>query len=467
MLQRSTADVHKLGIDLHFVANRALLISYIDVSAYISPSSLRHTFQLVLATDGNITYAILNYQRLDRISARVGYSEGLCNSRSSPSFDLLRTSNVGVKGRHVYKLTNYECFKPLKGINTFSTGVFLFSFYGTTSVTMNINMGVINHLSKNVFVEFVSLMHPAMSFVTLTRAQSSFISIGISYTTSFYPSIHQLQSMVIHDGTSSNAEFQYGNKILKQFSSSINCQRIYFSTKMTKLPSIKLTGDVGTAANSLQRHASLWLRHVSSLGFDVCFKEVVAFSGTKNISVNYIALSGSIYNFTEYGSIHFSKRSDSICKRMQFSFEYIKTPYVFTTPEEVMNKTGGGALISWVKSINFNYADICAKSSEEDLETRENDMKVNYIIQGVLSPCSYVSCPYHLQCRLNYLNEPYCGCIQQCQDLSNTSVVCSTDFETYQSECYIHKTHCEKYGNTTRSEVKVAHMGKCESKSQT
>ena len=91
-------------------------------------------------------------------------------------------------------------------------------------------------------------------------------------------------------------------------------------------------------------------------------------------------------------------------------------------------------------------------------------MAVNYIVQGNISVCTYYQCPIHLECKVDYNNEPYCGCISYCGN-NLTEVFCGTDFFTYPSQCHIDKLYCENNGNETKTNVTLAYPGKCESKS--
>ncbi|XP_057299162.1 uncharacterized protein LOC130629817 isoform X2 [Hydractinia symbiolongicarpus] len=65
------------------------------------------TNQAIFATDNNSTYEILNYRRFDDYSV-IGYSERSCGSKilfGNNSSQMVHTSNVGVPGRHVFRLT--------------------------------------------------------------------------------------------------------------------------------------------------------------------------------------------------------------------------------------------------------------------------------------------------------------------------------------------------------------------------
>ena len=105
-------DIHTAGLDKSFIPTSAIIVTYSNVAAY-SPSHLKHTFQIVLASNGRLTYAVLNYKQLDKSSGRVRYSERGCVNTTtfvpkSLSQTLVSTGNVRV-GRHAYLLTSNNC----------------------------------------------------------------------------------------------------------------------------------------------------------------------------------------------------------------------------------------------------------------------------------------------------------------------------------------------------------------------
>ena len=101
-----------LGLDQNFLPTSAIIVTYSNVAAY-SSSHLKHTFQVVLASNGKLTYAVLNYKQLDKSGAIAQYSErGCVNSRrfvsTAHSRELVSTGNVRV-GRHAFLLTSSSC----------------------------------------------------------------------------------------------------------------------------------------------------------------------------------------------------------------------------------------------------------------------------------------------------------------------------------------------------------------------
>lgn len=92
-----------------------MIVSYIHVASHNNPTE-RHTFQVILASDGTDTYAILNYKVLGTDGATVGVAERYCGwtrflEQTKSSRSLTASSNVGVNGKYVYLLTSRKCLK--------------------------------------------------------------------------------------------------------------------------------------------------------------------------------------------------------------------------------------------------------------------------------------------------------------------------------------------------------------------
>lgn len=116
ILSRADEDVRRLSRN-NFTSKHAIIVTYDNIPIYGTNSSLS-SFQTVLVTDFNATYVILNYFHLDVANGTVGFYENLCNYKLfTPPLNstlLTETSNVGVKGRHVYLLTSFKCPRNLE-----------------------------------------------------------------------------------------------------------------------------------------------------------------------------------------------------------------------------------------------------------------------------------------------------------------------------------------------------------------
>lgn len=92
-----------------FSAKHLLVVIFTNVKKGIW-NQRKFTFQAVLASDGNETFAILNYFKLEGDATYIGHFEDFCQDsifyESLGSTELVHTSNVGIPGRHVFKLTS-------------------------------------------------------------------------------------------------------------------------------------------------------------------------------------------------------------------------------------------------------------------------------------------------------------------------------------------------------------------------
>lgn len=115
VLNKTNSDVRRYGVK-NFTSTQAVVITYLDV-AHHDDASKKHTFQIILATNGNETASILIYKRLDQKNAVSGYSENLCLwmmfnilYRYYPPY-LVHLSNVGIRGKYVLILTHNNCYE--------------------------------------------------------------------------------------------------------------------------------------------------------------------------------------------------------------------------------------------------------------------------------------------------------------------------------------------------------------------
>ena len=111
-LELVNKDIQRLNTSQDFNARTAIVITFNNIKRYRA-SSIMYKYQIVLATDYNVTYTIINYGRLDSTSlVRPGfYDSQACGIRKffgehNNTQHLNKTSNVGIKGKHVFILTN-------------------------------------------------------------------------------------------------------------------------------------------------------------------------------------------------------------------------------------------------------------------------------------------------------------------------------------------------------------------------
>lgn len=112
ILNQADKDIRQFSKN-NFTSKYALIITFNKVPAFAGYGTYeKQTFQAVISTDYSKTYVILNYVKLT-VAATVGFYENDCNYRSisegEDSLLLAETSNIGIKGRHVYLLTPLAC----------------------------------------------------------------------------------------------------------------------------------------------------------------------------------------------------------------------------------------------------------------------------------------------------------------------------------------------------------------------
>ena len=94
-----------------FNSTEAVIITFNNVQKY-GDSDIRFKYQVIIVTDYQKTFTVLNYERLDEDSdTMVGFSDYLACKHTARFFKyqdrrtLLTTSNVGEPGKHVFLLT--------------------------------------------------------------------------------------------------------------------------------------------------------------------------------------------------------------------------------------------------------------------------------------------------------------------------------------------------------------------------
>lgn len=114
-LQQASIDTGKYLNTNRYIALVAYVITFENVPLHTN-ISLRHTFQVIITFDKyNNVFAVLNFMRLDSNGALTGHALGLCKTRyfesAHNSSKLVDTSNIDVRGRHVYLLSSKSCWK--------------------------------------------------------------------------------------------------------------------------------------------------------------------------------------------------------------------------------------------------------------------------------------------------------------------------------------------------------------------
>lgn len=116
-LDMINSDIHQRNPN--FQADYAFVVTFKDVLTFDDYNNFRFdktkSFQIIIATDGTVTYGIFNYAKVHGRNVKVGFHEnGNCRQITSldetvTASELDEISNIGVKGRFVILLSNVYC----------------------------------------------------------------------------------------------------------------------------------------------------------------------------------------------------------------------------------------------------------------------------------------------------------------------------------------------------------------------
>ena len=103
----------KSGYPSNFKTAEAIIVTYNRIPRYMHPNT-KFTYQIIIATDYQNTFVILNYDRIDSNGDGIGISENGCVidyilNRSNQQRELTWTSNVGRAGKHIFLMTQRHC----------------------------------------------------------------------------------------------------------------------------------------------------------------------------------------------------------------------------------------------------------------------------------------------------------------------------------------------------------------------
>ncbi|RNA04010.1 nidogen and EGF-like domain-containing 1 isoform X2, partial [Brachionus plicatilis] len=209
------------GESPNFLAKEGLIVTYYNVANYYPwfSSQTTNTFQVILLSDGKTSYALFYYEDLNwQDSTVVGFNSGFGNyvllpgSTTADVLNLVNTSNVGLNGAWIYKVSSFN--RNLNDNNTDET-----NFSNTTTVKKVVlfpygaNFGDIelpaqdNGLSVEIPLEF-----PFIFF------QDNYTSLFVGYN----------GLIVLKDGPNADFEDPFPNEeaiVIAPFMADINIER--------------------------------------------------------------------------------------------------------------------------------------------------------------------------------------------------------------------------------------------------
>ena len=461
LLQQVSNDI-KRKLYTNFYATNLFLITYISSDT---------KFQATLATDGKQTITVLNYEELPFDPAgNVEMNERGCGYRVFfPRFNsvrkLINGNETGVRGRHIFNLTKPGCFRTVSGLRVFREGTILannvFSRKSEAvlpilkrneqgDILFNLKEGVVASINPNPII---------LTVLTIgTQSPTDYISRYAVFNPGKLNSYLRINNLFVLKNTGKSSSFQYGDLNFGQVESQTKCREIFFNKQMISTPAIKISTSGGEG--ELRNYVNVWLKNVSSTGFTACVKEMIAFSGKRDVNLNFIAATADSEMIQEVTHFNYESTEDDLsdrCIEKNFQKDYISTPYVFTSIETV----GNGYLkedpaIVWINRLSSTKVTVCVRSS------RKGKFRIHLITKGEVSPCTNFSCPDHLECQLTLKTTPFCGCIKNCAKYNDSKDFCGSDFNNYESVCLMNKDHCQRFGNESKSNVTIHHYGKCQ-----
>lgn len=482
ILIRASMDIKKRYNDVMFAPNHVLVVSYIGVPAFES-NTITNTFQVVLASDGHKTYGIFNYQKTDS-SGSFEISETSCNylkiADASNSSTLSKSSNVGKTGRHVYKLTNNECF-PIIPVQFFAEEITLNKGYGSFNISIlrenQQSSRFVNEESlpvEHVFIQPVfenkreirNATNNMMMIVYKNDFQVDYLA-----SSSFSEDVKITSNvMVLYKGTTRDSIQQYGSIVFNHLGADTKCINIKFNTVMGAIPSIVLSVHDTT---STQDGANLnfvfnWCRNVTTYGAEICARAVNSFVEIENVTLNFVALASHIDNndtVTMPGKVTMaaSKDDSEVCEYISFQSDFMDIPQVFLYVEVLDDSANKGnsnndAYFTWIQALKKTGMRLCRRN------VQGTNFSVHYIIHGQLNSCGLKQCPTHRECSLvkdGDTTKAQCRCIKHCPEASEEEAFCGTDGVTYKSVCHMEQEFCRRFNRT--SHVTIQYKGQCQS----
>lgn len=489
ILNRFVLDIKKRYNDVIFSPNHVLVISYVGVPAYES-NTITNTFQAVLASDGHTTYGIFNYQKTDS-SGSVEFSETSCNylqiATASNSSNLTTSSNVGRQGRHVFKLTNHECF-PAIPIDFYTAQATLKDPYGTfnitkpkTSIQTNLQKYTEEQNSpiEHVFIQPIVKTNSSNGYMIICRDFFNVDYLLASANSRFVEDELKTNVMVVFKGTAQDSNLQYGSVSYSYVAASVKCVQIQFRVIMNSIPSLILSAhDTNGRVDTNLNFVYSWSRNITKYGAEVCAQAVNSFVEVENITLSYIAFAskiktGNIITISGKTSVSREDNHDTSsslsCKYVEFEEDFIQTPKVFVTAEELSEKNtfsnSHGKIYTWVQKVAKKGMTVCRSLGQRNtIKVAVNSLTINYVVNGQLDPCNFKVCPKYRQCMRvveGSTTTAHCGCIQRCENTTENDVFCGTDDVTYKSICHMEQDFCRRFNGS--SNVTIQYKGRCQS----
>ncbi|XP_057301091.1 uncharacterized protein LOC130635689 [Hydractinia symbiolongicarpus] len=379
LLNKVNQDVHRISSS-RFKAQRVIIITYENFKSYMNRQET-NTFQVVLATNEEVTYAVFNYKNLQSSNAVAGFSEPDCQSRTflshSGSRHLMEDTNINIKGRQVYLLTKTNCLNPVINASSFTVPI-----NSKIGYLKGDEFGLLRvHDYFAVFVDIVSGKFSSSAYLKEVSSNQSEVSYNIAYSLlAPEPANYTINILAIQRGYERNSYIDYGLVLLHLPSRQLVCVEQKFARRMSLVPAIKLTGILSKDVSSdyLLRYAFIWVQRVTTTGVTICGRKRFLLSGTSTISVNFLAVAGQSQGFAVTGIVSFPQGINVSCRRQNFKSRYLSRPHAFVSAIEADSESG---ILTWINTITAYYIEICMKVPGENA-SRRRLIKTNFILKN-------------------------------------------------------------------------------------
>ena len=479
ILRMVNKDINSRSSVNFFFADRVFICTWDEIYSNNSDMFFNQsaTFQLALATNGVDTYAVMNYERLGKVQAdTIGFTESDCgnyhleNNRNGSM--KITTTNSTKRGQHIFHLTQHKCIKnntdsPIKAIQ-FKVNAYNNMF------RMSQNLMWSYPLDMQIFVTSLVTNHPAPAMVypilggywtDYNRFEFAYLNMNrdISRWIGNY-SITTMQQNIL--GVSSDSErtkdFQYDVLHFLNVSLNAHCERFTFVEPFDAAPVVIVTPMIHTSSEFEFDFVNVWIKDVDRKAFTACVKESIAFTGPRAVEMTFIATS-KFTNSKRPEEIHEARkvmvngdfRENKHCQEVEFEYRFEGNPIVVSSVEVIGNHMND-SVISWIKNVDSKSAEVCVMAENAKGMTFIH----NVIAVGKVDPCNDFWCPGHLECSIDYMDQPFCGCKKDCTRYSNETF-CGSDLRTYRSMCHLQQEHCIRYGNMSQPSVTKVHQGEC------
>jgi len=280
----------------------------------------------------------------------------------------------------------------------------------------------------------------------------------------------KLRWLAIYDIQQTNREqsgvLQHSN--LNAFTTGHRCFHVDFPQQFFSRPHVKLTQHAKCHDDGGFNPAMIWIKHLTTTGFELCFAEWNQFSAYHQDNEIYWYAVTEIPNEDagrQVGSVTFAANeafptnahdlNRFYCKNVTLQRWHYPCPAIMLQVVEQSDQVCETEMVAWAPIVHEDHMTVCYNDRRGLAGRRKVDVEVQFIIYGHQDGCQNQNCERYRECTHPTWNTVSCGCIQHCPHTKE--LVCGSDRKTYENKCVLEKIACE-----TKSGVYYSHPGRCE-----